>query len=227
MFKPSHALLFLIAASVFSTALTPAQEKPSESQGLFAGSTDIGATQKGASAYNSKLGAYTITGGGADMWGVADAFHLDWTKLSGDASLTADVQFPSGKLAPLEKAVLIFRQSLDPDSAYADVAMHADGHITLQWRTTAGGKTEDTTSTLRGANGFARLRIERKGDQITIYAGTSGDALVPNPPVTVVLHGPVYVGLGVCAHDADGLATVTFSNVKLTRAPSPAAPVSR
>jgi TolB protein len=191
-----------------------AQEKTSQAQGLFEGSTDIGAALKGSTVYDAQRGEYRIAGGGADMWGEADAFHLSWTRFSGDATLTADVHFPSGKLVPLEKAVLIFRQSLDPGSAYADVAIHGDGHITLQYRKITGGKTEDTTS---AEHGSIRLRIERKGDQFTISAGPEDGKMAASAPVTVVLHDPVYVGIGMCAHDADGLAAVTFSNVRLER----------
>ena len=61
------------------------------------------------------------------MWGGADAFRFAWTRVSGDASLTATVVFPPGNHPPNEKAVLIFRQSLDPGSPYADIAIHADG----------------------------------------------------------------------------------------------------
>jgi TolB protein len=124
---------------------------------------------------------------------------------------------------PLEKGVLIFRQSLDPGSAYADVAIHGDGHITTQYRKTTGGKTEDTTSTAHGAvGGWTRLQIVRRGDEFTVSAvpvsGAVDQPMVASEPVTVVLRGPVYVGIGVCAHDADGLATVTFRRVKVERA---------
>ena len=35
----------------------------------------------------------------------------------------------------------MIRQSLDPDSAYADAALHGDGLTSLQFRPTAGGET--------------------------------------------------------------------------------------
>jgi len=34
-------------------------------------------------------------------------------------------------------------------------------------------------------------------------------------PFTVNLTDPVYVGLAVCSHDANGLTTAAFTNVKL------------
>jgi TolB protein len=190
-----------------------------EKTGIFSGSTDVGATKAGSTAFDPATRAYHVVGGGADMWGSADAFHMSWVKLEGDATITADVSFPPGVKVPLEKAVLIFRQSLAPGSAYADVAIHGDGHVTLQYRSAEGAKTEDTTSTVhRVAERPTRLRIERHGDQFTISAGSADGALTASAPVTISLKGPVYAGIGVCAHDANGLASVTFSSVRIERA---------
>ncbi len=148
------------------------------------------------------------------MWGTSDAFHLSWLRLAGDMTLSADVAFVGGSAPPLKKAVLIVRQSLDPGSPYADVAIHGDGHITLQYRLTQNGKTADTVSTEHGST---RLRIERKGNQFTVSAGSSDTSLVALAPLSLVLHDPVYVGIGVCAHNASGVETVTFSNIHLER----------
>jgi TolB protein len=107
------------------------------------------------------------------------------------------------------------RQSLAPGSAYADVAIHGDGHINLQFRTVMGGKTDDTRSTQHGST---CLRIERRGNQFTAFAGEPGQAMVPGPPVTLVMQDPVYVGIGVCAHNANAVEQAIFSNVKIERA---------
>jgi regulation of enolase protein 1 (concanavalin A-like superfamily) len=166
----------------------------------------------GSTVYQPAGNAYRVTGGGADMWGAADAFHFSWVRLSGDATLTAGIEFPWSSKAPLEKAVLIFRQSLDPGSPYADLAIHADGHITLQYRDAAGGKTADVTAAEHGAT---RLRIERSGNRFTAYTGSAGGKLTAFSNTTIAMEGPVYVGIGVCAHDAGGLTTVSFSNVSI------------
>ena len=154
------------------------------------------------------------------MWGAADDFHYSWVRLSGDATLTSDIQFPWGSKAPLEKAVLIFRQSLDPASPYADVAIHADGHITLQFRATAGGKTADVTAAEHGAT---RIRIERSGNRFTAYSGSADGNLTAFSNTSIAMEDLVYVGIGVCAHDAEGLTTVGFSNVSIERTSGSAA----
>jgi hypothetical protein len=209
----TSSLLFSLPLVI--AVLPSAQQQRDGAHGLFEGSTDVGSTLKGSTVYDPASGEYRVTGGGADMWGAADAFHLSWVRLSGDVTLTADVRFPAdGGAIPLKKAVLIVRQSLDPASPYADVAIHGDGHITLQYRATQGGETADTTSTERGST---RLRIERKGDQFTMYAGPSNGKLSASAPVTIILHDPVYVGIGMCAHKVDGFETAVFSNVKIER----------
>ncbi len=183
--------------------------------GLFTGSTDVGKTLPGETVFDASSGSYRVTGGGADMWGSEDAFHFSWVRLVGDATLTADVEFPAQVPVPLEKAVLIFRQSLDPTSAYADLAIHGDGHATIQWRAAAGGKTEDVVAPLHGP---MRLRIERKGNLFTASVGPVGGKLTAFSSTTVAMDGPVYLGIGFCSHNADGLASATFSGVTLEQA---------
>lgn len=104
-------------------------------------------------------------------------------KVSGDVNLIANVRFPASSPERLRKAVLMIRKSLDPASAYDDVAIHGDDYINLQFRTVASGKTDDTLST---QDGSTPLRIECKGNQFTASAGQPRGALVPGSPVTAL-----------------------------------------
>lgn len=208
--------LAAVLAGTLTAALAAAQH--SAPRALFPHSTDIGAARHGATAFDVASGTYTVTGGGGDMWGTADAFRFAWQRVEGDATLTAAVQFPPGQHPPNEKAVLIFRQSLDPAARYADVAVHADGHVTLQWRDVYGGETDDVTADLATPKGAkVTLRIQRVGDVFTALDAGPGGTLTQFGSAVIALRDPVYVGLGVCAHDANGLATVTFSHVTLRR----------
>jgi len=211
MLKFIRATHLLVATLLLFPSFLFAQQQAGAS-GIFQGSTDIGTTHKGSTVYVPATGDYRLTGSGADLWGAADQFHFAWVRLSGDVTLTADVRFPTSSTERLRKAVLMVRQSLDPGSAYADIAVHGDGHITLQYRKISGGSTEDTTSTEHGST---RLRIERKGNQYTVSAGAVGQKLTALPPVTITLNDPVYVGIGICPHNADGFEEAIFSNVKI------------
>jgi hypothetical protein len=238
----------LLKAGVAALAFAGAIVAQQSGRALLADSTDIGVTKPGSTGYSSQTGVYVLTGGGADMWGAADAFRFAWTKISGDAAIAADVHFvastqlldhvPGARGAgpipadlqtpaspqPLAKAVLVFRQSLEPGSPYADIAIHADGHITLQYRTVAGGRTADVTAVEHGST---RLRIERAGNQFTASSGSADGKLTPFSTLPVPMDDPVYVGIGVCAHDAAGLITVNFSNVAIEHPPHSPTPAKK
>jgi len=236
-----------LAAALTASLALVAQQAPA-GPAILANSSDIGQTKPGSTDYSAQTGIYLLTGGGADMWGAADAFRFAWTRLSGDGSITADVHFVAstqlldrvpgargagplpadaqtpGPTQPLAKAVLVFRQSLEPGSPYADVAIHADGHITLQYRTAAGGKTLDITAVEHGA---ARLRIERAGNQFTAYTGSADGRMTSFATIPIPLDDPIYAGIGVCAHNALALTTASFSNVSVDHAARPGAPAKR
>ena len=181
--------------------------------GLFESNTDVGETpEKGKVGFNPSTNEYSVTGGGANIWGTVDAFQFVWKKLSGDVAMTADVRFIGAGTVAHRKAALMIRQSLDPGAAYADVAVHGDGLTSLQYRPTAGGQTLEMRSELKGPT---RIRIERRGNQFTMLAGNPGEELKPAGPATVALQDPVYVGLAVSSHQADLLETAVFSNVKV------------
>lgn len=182
--------------------------------GIFTNEGSVGATPPGCKAhYDPAKGEYTITGGGANMWAATDAFYFVWKKVSGDVSLSADIQWVGTSAAEHRKAVLILRQSLDPGSSYADAVSHGNGLTSLQFR---GADNEQTYQVVAAEDGPSRLRIVRKGTGIMMYSGEPGEELKATGPVEyITLKDPVYVGLGVCSHVATTLETAIFSNVKL------------
>ncbi|HKI68052.1 MAG TPA: hypothetical protein VKA67_00570, partial [Verrucomicrobiae bacterium] len=95
---------------------------------IFESQSDVGAPKHpGSATFDKSRQTYAITGGGENMWFTNDAFHFVWKKVSGDVSLAADISFLGKGGNPHRKACLIIRQSLDPDSVYADVALHGVG----------------------------------------------------------------------------------------------------
>ena len=184
--------------------------------GLFEANCDIGTGLRAGKVETGAGGELRVTGGGADMWGKADAFHFVWKKVSGDVSLTADVQLMGASTQEKRKAALMIRQSLDADAAYADIAFHGNGEIAAQWRLTAGGPTADTMMpNFLDTDTPQRISIRRQGNTFTVMAGKPGGPLTALAPMTVNLADPVYIGLAVCSHDAGGLTTAVFRNVKL------------
>ena len=193
--------------------------------GQFESASDVGVTpQKGKAAFDAASGEYRVTGGGANIWGTADAFQFAWKKMSGDVALTADVHFIGAGTVAHRKAALMIRQSLDADSAYADVALHGDGLTSLQYRPAAAGVTLETKQEAKSdLTALVRIRIERRGNSFTMLAGKPGGPMTTTGPVTTALQDPVYVGLAVGSHDANILETAVFSNVSVQALP-PARP---
>lgn len=184
------------------------------SLGIFTNEDGVGPTPAGCKAeYDASKGEYRITGGGANMWGAADAFYFVWKKVSGDVTLTADIHWVGTSAAEHRKAVLMLRQSLDTGSPYADAVSHGNGLTSLQFR---GAPNEQTYQVVAAEDGPSRLRIVKKGSRFTMYFGKPGGELKPSGPVEfVTLHEAFYVGLGVCSHVATTLETAIFSNVKV------------
>ena len=186
--------------------------------GLFDIAGDVGETpQKGKVEFNGSTGEYRVTGGGANIWSSVDAFYFVSKKLSGNVALTADVHFVGTGAVAHRKAALMIRQNLDPGSAYVDAAVHGDGLTSLQFRPSAAALTQEIKSELKAP---VRIRIERRGDQFTMFAGNPGEELKASGPATLALSDPVYVGLAMCSHDANTLETAVFSNVKIESLPA-------
>jgi hypothetical protein len=114
------------------------------SVGIFESQIGVGATRHAGKAdFNASRHTYTISGGGENMWFTNDAFHFVWKKISGDVTLAADVSFLTRGGNAHRKACLLIRQSLDPDSAYADAALHGDGLTSLQYREARSAPTRE------------------------------------------------------------------------------------
>ena len=119
--------------------------------GIFDAKEDIGKPAKaGAAEFDANTKAYTVTGGGANMWAKTDAFHFVWKKMSGDATLDAEIAWPATGKTAHRKACLIVRQSLEADSPYVDAALHGDGLTSLQYREAAGEMTHEIQSNIKG-----------------------------------------------------------------------------
>ncbi|WP_031500546.1 TolB family protein [Bryobacter aggregatus] len=175
--------------------------------GIFEAQSSVGTPARAGSA-RFDAGNYTVSGGGANMWANSDSFHFVWRKVSGDVSLTADIRFETKDGEAHKKGVLMLRQTLDADSAYADAALHADGLTSLQARAAKGERTHEIQANVTRAS---RLKVEKRGNYVSMWV----DGARAGGAFKVALDGSFYVGLGVCAHNDQNLETAVFSNVVL------------
>ncbi|HPB33060.1 MAG TPA: hypothetical protein PLB62_16545, partial [Candidatus Sumerlaeota bacterium] len=100
---------------------------------------DIGATQKtGSVSLNN--GAVTIQAAGNDIWDNTDQFHYYYVKLTGDGVIQARVDSLQDVGANgYQKAAVMIRESLAPDSRHAMMAALSNGYCSLQYRSTSSG----------------------------------------------------------------------------------------
>jgi len=206
--------LIMACSFVFLSANPGRAQNASAPLGIFEGHADVGAVlHPGSVEYDAAKRIYTMSGSGENMWSVADAFQFAWKKVSGDITLTADISFASAGGNEHKKAVLIIRQSLDADSVYADVALHASGLTSLQFRDKKGAATREIQSNLSAPR---RLRIAKRGDYFYMaLAADGGDPKIAGGWLRIPLQGTFYVGVGVCSHDKDIVEKAVFSNVEL------------
>ena len=212
-----------IALLMFGLACTGAAQTAG-SLGIFEGASDVGTpSHKGSVVYDAVRKEYRVTGGGENMWAARDDFFFLWRKVTGDVAITANLRIISDG-APHRKAVLVIRKDLEPGAVYADAVVHGSGLTALQWRE----KADDVTRTVHfPVEGPTRLRLERRRNVVTLFAGKEGGALTEIGNTEMAPFSPMYAGLGVCAHDDKAETTALFSDVSVEVLAPPAAAASK
>jgi Tol biopolymer transport system component len=210
---------------IATVGLLAVSSRAQNSLGIFDNHSDVGMVlHAGTANYDAAKNTYTLTGSGENMWITHDEFQFAWKRVSGDVELTADVSFANSSGNEHKKAVLVFRQSLDTDAVYVDVAFHNSGLIALQYRDEKGALTREIQSgalwTVAGS-GFAttrrRLRLTRRGAYT--YLSFGDPVHYDGESIRIPLEGDFYAGIGVCAHDKDAVEEANFSNVELKALP--------
>ncbi|MGB2666100.1 MAG: hypothetical protein WAK48_19000 [Candidatus Acidiferrum sp.] len=184
--------------------------------GIFEGHGDVGdvgADYQGSVEYDAAKKSYLVAGSGENMWGGADEFQLAWKKMSGNVEVSAEITFLGQGKNPHRKAVVMVRQSLDADSAYADVALHGVGLTSLQYREEKGAITKEVQATFSAPK---QIRLVKKGAVFTMWlAGEDGKFVLAGTSPAIALKEPFYVGIGVCSHEKDVVERVVFEKVEV------------
>ena len=160
---PKSSPFFSSLGCLLPSTVVLSQDAP---LGLFEGHGDIGVVGvPGSVTYDVGPQSYLVAGGGENMWFAEDALHFVWKRMSGDVSLAADIRWIGTGGNAHRKACLLIRQSLDPNSAYADAVVHGDGLTSLQYRQVQGGTTREIQSNVAAPR---RIRIEKQGDFVSM-----------------------------------------------------------
>jgi hypothetical protein len=155
---------------------------------------------------------FTVSGAGADIWGMSDAFHFVSQWLVGDSEIVARVTSEQNT-NPYAKAGVMMRNS-----------QYSEGTVILD--VLPNGSIEFMARAASGANmafiagGFMAypvwLKLTRTGDQFTGYVSGDGGAWQQIGTTNVVMLALPYAiagGLAVTSHDPTVLNTLTFDHV--------------
>ncbi|MDX2005438.1 MAG: hypothetical protein SFU83_09195 [Meiothermus sp.] len=180
--------------------------------GAFEIVCDVGIERiPGSTAFDPRSQTYTMVGSGNNIWGTEDEFQFAALPAVGDFILTVRGAFRGEGKNPHRKWGIMFRESLEADSPYADACVHGDGLTSLQYRPAKGAPTAEVVAPLTTPD---YVQLERCGPEIVMRAAKSGEPLVETGRVRIGLEGQVYAGLFVCSHEIDAAETADFSNFR-------------
>ena len=174
---------------------------------------DIGApAPAGGQSYDPGTGTWTITAGGADIFGTADQFRFVSEPMTGDGTLSARVVSET-RTSTNTKTGLMVRATTDPSSPEYSVVVTSGAGIKVQVRSKQGGNTQ----TLANPSGVAPAFVSVTRAGSTFSASTSPDGLTWTPiagsSVTLALPAGVLAGVAVTSHNQGQLTTATVDSV--------------
>lgn len=169
---------------------------------------DVGAVgTAGSGTYTAPM--FTVTGGGTDIGGHADAFHFLDEPLASDATVTARVATQTNT-STWARAGVMLRSTNAPGSPFVLQAVTpGDGSDLVSRAVAAGGSVETDGPKVRAPSW---VRLVRRGTTVTAYASQDGSTWTLVGRRTLPT-GPLLVGLAVTAHAAHKLSTATFDDV--------------
>ena len=208
------ALIFLTLTATFGV-VQAAPPSPWAAQDV--GAPAIG----GSSSYDAIQRAFTITGAGADVWGVSDQFQFMYQQITGDVDIVARVD-SLFQTDPWAKAGVMIRSSLAAGAAHGFALVSARSGIAFQWRAQDNGQSASVSGGAGAAPGWVRL--VRSGTTLTAYTATDGAAWTNIGSVTIALGTSAFVGLAVTSHNASASTTAVFSQTSMATPQSTSMP---
>jgi hypothetical protein len=201
-------------ASVVAFAVPARSVAAQHAVGEFTEHGDVGTVKRpGSATYDSTTGVYQLAGSGANIWAARDAFHFAWRRMKGDFILTARGQLIGTGVDPHRKFGWMLRSALDSSAMHVSAAVHGDGLVSLQFRKTPGGQTEQVQSPIKGAD---VIQLERRGGTYIMSVAKWGDTLSSVQATDIPLGDDVYVGLFITAHNDTVTERATLSDVRIT-----------
>ncbi|MDX1640450.1 MAG: hypothetical protein R3220_02045 [Balneolaceae bacterium] len=196
--------------------LSSSQE--SDNYGIFENTLDIGDVKhEGRVSYNAQTGEYILTGSGENMWFDNDEFRYLWAPIQGDFILRAELKFLGEGVDPHRKIGWTVRNTLSPNSAMVNAAIHGDGLTSLQYRKEAGAETLESVSSDSLPN---IVELSRIGETFIMKTAKKGDPFTVVEVSDIELRNELFAGIYISAHNENVVETAVFRNVRITK-PAP------
>jgi len=164
----------------------------------------------GTADYQSGNESWSVSGGGGDIWGTADQFHLAARDFTGDGTLVANVtgMQATGSYA---KAGVMLRSGSMPDDGYAFVFV-TPASTTFECRN-GNGATSFAVATNAGS-APRWVKLARSGGKLSGFSSSDGvNWQQLGASQALAIPASCKAGLAVCANNNAALNTSTFTNV--------------
>jgi hypothetical protein len=197
----------------FTTSNTPMTGLPAPWTNQDIGNVGV----SGGATYTN--GTFTVTGGGLDIWGSADAFHYVSRPLAGDGEIVARVTTLQNTHVNA-KAGVMMRGALTASSQHVMINAAVDGSIEFISRSSAGSVARFIAGGVQPRPAW--LKLSRDGSTVTGSMSRDGQrwSIVGSTTVS----GLGYTGLVVTSADTSERNVSTFDSVLVSTGSGPAAP---
>jgi len=167
-----------------------------------------GASPSGSATFSQSK--FTVSAGGADIWGTSDQFRFVYQPVSGDVEIIARIDSFT-PTSSWSKVGVMIRADLSAASAHASALLSGSNGLAFQRRT----QTAATSSHTSGGSASAPrwVRLVRRGTTLTAYGGFDGGAWTQIGSATIALGQSAYVGLAISSHTPGSSASAVVSNV--------------
>src|SRR5208337_3175453 len=167
-------------------------------------------------------GAWSVSGGGADIGNTSDQFNFAYAISSDSAVILAQI-LTVQETDDSAKAGVMFRDNNTAGAMFALVAVTPDNGVTFEWRNTAGGSC--SAAQIAGIVPPIWVELVCAGTNFTGYYSPDGLAWTPIAQAqTIPMNSLPLAGLAVSAHNNALLCQATFNSVVVSNVPPPPPP---
>lgn len=164
-------------------------------------------------------GVVTIKGSGAGFTGESIGFHFLEQEVSGNASITARLVALPNEMGEETAGVMLRTDGSDTDSAFALMAVDANGNLQFSQRPNSSG-----TVHLRGM-GTVRtpvwLRLVRLDGHVIGYTSEEGLVWEPADFAEVLMPSAARIGFAIASGNERQVSTALFDNMLVSEHPPP------